>query len=1235
MMALSEYQQLLADAGPQRDWGALQAPAYLAERFASGASIGISDWLLRRIGHDPIEADEVSGITRLLGAGAEIGGVFMPWGVGARVATAAGRGVHWALKGGKVTMKAIKAGEAAAKLGLAGRAVTGSGSALAWMMAERGVRGEQVTASDFGIAAALGAAPAFVGAGVKKFATKMQTRGLKKFGAKLSAPEVAEKIRTTSPGTATGILRTWTIGRMSEQLQRGVSPMTSRADILAPLDAKLRSTIAAITTMRGTGADPAHLRRFARKLETLGRWRKEIARTVDTFNWSKSAEGFISNVADGTFDPGSMLSVARHSAGMSLNIFQSNAFAKTVLKPTIDAAAKSKGITPKQWSDAWMKLHESEAASFREAPALIEKMMKAQIRKPVTDAMTRMVSFLDGAGYSKKVSGPLARAFAKRLDKLEALAFTGQPAKFRKAVAKEMASIGKIVDSKLFPKGGRYASKEAIAGVKRNMQGALVKFSKTITDPKFPAQRAERIKVLNDGYLRKIHERMTNEYGTEMVQFDKAWTNMMNSLRQKGLDAGMEIGFINQYIHHAVEGKPGAKKKWKSGFASSKMRPGLSRQRRADTIDDVAASLEKWNAKAPKGDQLQVVRDPVRIMDIYAKSLSESVATNSILRELKSRGLIRKRPGPPVGKKHWQTFKDSSVQEVVGGFTGYIHPSVWPDVRNFMMRKYQIWQGMSEGSQRFFEGWRKVNSAIAQMKMINPLIHGTNLLSDVFDEFHFRMSDVIKKSAEAKGFLAAKYPGNPKVTDAIASGLSGVSGRDILGQVAQADKVLGTAPKHLGILANAMHWIGKGGKWSRQTTFKTLAEPWLHAMYGQKLNELIRETPGKMTSQIMGSLKRTAAAYANINLGMLKPEYLEPHLRSSMGLLFFARNWTLSNMSMGILGASSLAGKGAMGVMHVPGVGQFEKLLLGRHFADHIARGFTWLYSAANMMQYSMTGTWAFQNPGGWKRKMSVWTGTQDYKGRDEYLVLPFFRYLNDIVGWPTSAGETLRNKMAPALRGAMEVLFNRNLRTGEAISRSRVKLTDMPQSADALGKNAKYLMEAMTPFMDLGNMVGIGNDKLSGLEKLARGMGSYMRHGMRGGTMATGAMEILRQQSWKWSNVQDKLLRLHSEGDREEYIRYGVKEKFFKSADSGARSWGLREQPLLYILQHRAKPAERAKLYADMERLYGFTKEDVFHELVDEGVAEKNAYKAVFGAEPGTSFRVIPQIPMLNERYK
>ena len=509
--------------------------------------------------------------------------------------------------------------------------------------------------------------------------------------------------------------------------------------------------------------------------------------------------------------------------------------------------------------------------------------------------------------------------------------------------------------------------------------------------------------------------------------------------------------------------------------------------------------------------------------------------------------------------------------------------------------------------------FRKIENFFKRIIMINPLIHGWNIYSDLMDEHNFRFihaGKVALKGEDPRTVVRlveglekkeVSKMSKQEISERFDRILDEMAGEGVpIAEIAQMTSELSNkANTHFSELGStfwekvnkSMQKEGFGAKasgigratrqWSDDFLWGKIVKNSMVSVYSIQKSKALKHGLSETDS------RQAASHYTKDLLGMLpKHVFSKSGLLSSEALnhFFFARNWTVSNLRL-VTGMLGYRGTGTGGAGFDPrllqhrGLNKKQMDFLQGEYAKHLIKGVIGLVATNNILNWMMTSTvevddkgqfkefkidpskgrFAFENPP--EKYLDAYTGMKDNKGLDIYLVNPLFRYIGDYFSWYKDPTRTIFNKMHPLPKTSMELLANRAFWSGKQI----VKFPKYD-----INKTRKYIEHGLYGLTPAGQFVDRPGVFRPFLERLLPFLGTWVRHGIAGDdenlTYGSKMNEYMREKRYHLDEVDQIIKKMLVTGADFDIIKeYILDKKRYKTAEAIINRLNKYRSPLVY----------------------------------------------------------------------
>ena len=613
---------------------------------------------------------------------------------------------------------------------------------------------------------------------------------------------------------------------------------------------------------------------------------------------------------------------------------------------------------------------------------------------------------------------------------------------------------------------------------------------------------------------------------------------------------------INKYIDANPESQFAKEKKFKTPTEAE----AFAKEANLEVIYDIPYLVDTWWGSIGKAASAK--RFVQRIKDLPNNTTGERLISESYVE-----GYAR------MDDPH---FARTVTGKKRGG-TVWVDPRVAGELEHIITPAESPRKAVRVGS-RWFKKW---SGNIKRVIMYNPLIHGWNIYSDAFDELWFSSwsnAFPLIKTARLTGlFPGIKYSPKKQLKMYEKMGFDGTL-EDLQRAMAKGgvnQEITGRRGSEIDeymrenmpdLTANPMVNLGK----HPVKTVKQLADK---ALWG-RIVQSAQETVFALKYSEMMAKGHTpdragvmAGHYTNDLLGTTGAEVFVPKDGAFLNGLFFARNWTISNLRL-VSGAVGLQSEHALFLGH-KGLSKVEMKALQGEYIKHLVKGVMGLALFTNGLNALATGTssfqhaydpdkarWAMENPEG--HRLDVDLGMKDNKGRQIYIVMPLFRYMRDYFGWFGEPMQTFWNKISPIGKQLLEQGLNYSFWSRRPIAPRAAGLKDRPltianwQKYSKSAKRLRYLAEGFTPLAQMPFKVSERPGEVRNwYEKYTPLLGTWIRHGAAGGRPGELINEYLSDIKFERDEIDVVLDEMIQEGDISGAITEMVQSKRYKTLDA------------------------------------------------------------------------------------
>ena len=433
---------------------------------------------------------------------------------------------------------------------------------------------------------------------------------------------------------------------------------------------------------------------------------------------------------------------------------------------------------------------------------------------------------------------------------------------------------------------------------------------------------------------------------------------------------------------------------------------------------------------------------------------------------------------------------------------------------------------------------------IKRFIMYNPLIHGWNIYSDVLDEVNFRALKALRmvtKGPKAKELERLGFKNIDELEKEMAE--YGVDLANVWNVSSELRRGLGNIEAEMkGIRGIAR----KIESWSDKVLWGKIVAEAQKSIYVLKKAQLMKK--GLSAEEAA----EATAHYVNDLLGTLPTHVFGKESAKFLRALFFARDWTASNLRlitgalgvrpgtkirMPLTGEEIKVGELLPQWMTHKGLSPEQMRALQTSYFRHLTKGIAGLLLSTNLINYALTGHWAFENePGHW---LDIDLGIKDKQRREVYIVNPLFRYIRDYFGWGSEPHKTMWNKMEPLLKQGIEQIINHSVWQNKPIYEPGLSFGLKAQ------RGLEYFLKGITP---LGSLAPRRGEERTWLESLIPLTGTWVRHGLRGGKFAHDLMKYKQKIKAEKRLADEEINELLQQGDFESALKTMLQTERYSS---------------------------------------------------------------------------------------
>ena len=569
--------------------------------------------------------------------------------------------------------------------------------------------------------------------------------------------------------------------------------------------------------------------------------------------------------------------------------------------------------------------------------------------------------------------------------------------------------------------------------------------------------------------------------------------------------------------------------------------------------------------------------------------------------------------------KNYVPIESRSLSEAMTGRPNqkiYAHPEIASEIAHL----YSPWKPKDPTYAAAYASYQKVRSGFKRAIMMNPIIHGWNIYSDAFDELWLSSWNnvfPVIKTARLTGFAPLPFPlsvapfkwlqtpaygekipifdptgakGKAKLQkmykqwgfDGTPDGLRSLMGKhgvnteghglDLKTYYGELFPELHADTDVTGNKFTVRNLVNKTDKflWGRivgGAQEAVFAMKYAHFMGTKKGTTLLKKGKGEyFTKEEAGDM---AAHYVNDLFGTIGKEVFTPTEAATLNSMFFARNWTMSNLRL-VTGAAGLRGRVErkydpdtnMKFLGHKGLTKEEMSAMQGEYAKHLVKGVVGMVGMTTALNYMATGTegftkefdrtkaqWAHENPEG--HRLDLNTGLKDKKGRQVYVVPPMFRYIRDYFSWYGEPDKTFFNKLEPVTKNVLEQTMNYSQWTRQPIANK--------EGFAGVKQRFWYSFEGLTPTGQYAPGLRAVGYQLTGEEHLESKTrtqlytalwGTWVRHGAAGGREGELLNEYLRELGIKRDEIDIYIDEMIMSGDISGAIQEMIGKKRYRTLD-------------------------------------------------------------------------------------
>ena len=406
------------------------------------------------------------------------------------------------------------------------------------------------------------------------------------------------------------------------------------------------------------------------------------------------------------------------------------------------------------------------------------------------------------------------------------------------------------------------------------------------------------------------------------------------------------------------------------------------------------------------------------------------------------------------------------------------------------------------------------------------MIHGWNILSDLFDETSLNPIKTIQAMKRGAELWKTK---DQQIIQWANAGLNLEGAWNTANEI--RERIL-QVPE-----GKALKPFTKFEEWSDRVLWEGIVRNAQLATAEIKTEQIKRSHPNIPEKDI----HRMVAHYVNDLYGTLPHTlFASKNQREFLSVLFFARNWTISNLRL-LTGAMGKFGTRPL-IPHLvrhKSMSDEEANILGRDYRFHLLKGIFGMVVFANLINKVISGRWSFENETG--HKLDIDTGMRDNRGRRIYLMPPIFRYIRDYFGWFTDPTRTMFNKAEPLLKQSIEQAFNFSYWQKDQIAKSG---NTIPEN---IKNRVQYFLEGITPIPSFLEREG---EVKTPIERIMPFTGTWVRRGLVGGDAEAKMREFIAKGKREEEKIDKDIDEFLQRGKIRDAINLMGESKRYTSAE-------------------------------------------------------------------------------------
>jgi len=727
---------------------------------------------------------------------------------------------------------------------------------------------------------------------------------------------------------------------------------------------------------------------------------------------------------------------------------------------------------------------------------------------------------------------------------------------------------------------------------------------------------------LGEKNFRRIAEAMWEKGKVKVEDLSKSEAEVLDLWRkqmEQGGALGMQEGIFDDVVENYLMGiyKPTTKK------GEGKVRSLI---KRSNITAKTPRALEKilsfpLEIESKKGLGLTPELDMRILSGSWWQSVGKAIAQKNLARRLSNlpdqNGNLMISDKAAKGSGYVQIDIPALNKEITGSSNKkvWVHPDIAPQLK--------ILQG-SIGLELAPSFYRSFNNAVKRVIMLNPLIHGWNIYSDVMDEYNLRMLKAGRVVLFGeKDWLLAKRAGMLKPernrlglpswkkawkslskqeqanmvekmhmemasegidiakVGAVSQELEGMNMRNFSelspsnATMAQSLRQLGGRLKKGESVWDKAHIVGRSMRlgadamlWDRVVRNSQIA------IYSKIKHDALKRGLSERES------RNASAHYTKDLLGMLERSYFSakaPFSADFLNLAFFARNWTVSNARLvtGALGYRGARSDNLRFLSH-RGLNKGEMQFLQERYFAHLVKGMLGMIATTNIAQYAWTGL----------DKEEKKDGTVKYKFNKDKARWATENDPGHELDFDTGKLDAKKGKIyitPPIFRYMRDYVgwFGEPARTLlnkihpvpkfaiETITNTHLwndkKIVEYPEETPPFEKvklHAHHAFQSLTPY---SQFAGRPDQVRTWVEKVTPWFGTWIRHGVAGGEFAYKLNSFARARDHKLDEIDEAINLMAQHGDTASVVDELIAQRRYPTIDGIRDRIQKYKNPLFY----------------------------------------------------------------------